>query len=60
MKKQTLFKKLLSSILVAIIVLGQFSGFSFVSEATTITTNEDGLMYLALSKTNKDPENEIG
>ena len=59
MKKQTVFKKLLSSIIVAIIVLGQFSSYRIVSEAATIDGGE-GPMYLSLSKTNKDEENSIG
>ena len=52
MKRLTVLKKLLSSIMVAIIVLGQFSGYRFVSKAATITT-EDGPIYLSLSKTNE-------
>ena len=51
MKKQTLFKKLLSSVMVAIIVLGQFSGLKFKSQAAAIT-GEDGPIYISLSKTN--------
>ena len=60
MRKQNVLKKLISSILVAIIVLGQFSGISLVSKAATITTEESDVMYLSLSKTNKDGENPIG
>ena len=56
MKKKTLLKKLVSSIMVAIIVLGQFSSYKFVSKAATITT-EDGPLYLSLSAVN---ENGIG
>ena len=57
MKKQTVLKKLLSSILVAIIVLGQFSGYRLVSEAATVDTYEMESIYLSLSKTN---DNGIG
>jgi len=53
MKKQTVFKKLLSSIMVAIIVLGQFSSYSFVSKAATISGG-DGPIYILLSKTNEN------
>ena len=53
MKKQPLFKKLLSSIMVAIIVLGQFSGYHLVSNAATITGG-DGPIYISLSKTNEN------
>jgi len=59
MKKQTLLKKLLSSLLVAIIVLGQFSSYKLVSRAETIIGGE-GSIYLSLSATNKDKENPIG
>jgi uncharacterized repeat protein (TIGR01451 family) len=59
MKKQTVLKKLLSSILVSIIVLGQFSSYRFISEAATINGG-DGPIYLSLSKTNEDAGNPIG
>lgn len=59
MKEQTVFKKLLSSIMVAVIVLGQFSSYRFVSKAATISGG-DGPIYLSLSKTNKNAENNIG
>lgn len=59
MKKQTVFKKLLSSIIVAVIVLGQFSSYRLISEAATIDGG-DGPIYLSLSRTNKDEENSIG
>jgi len=51
MKKQTVLKKLISSIMVAIIVLGQFSSYRFVSEAATISVGQ-GPIYVSLSKTN--------
>lgn len=53
MKKQTLFKKLISSIMVAIIALGQFSVLKFISEAAVITGG-DGPIYISLSKTNEN------
>ena len=53
MKKQPLFKKVLSSIMVAIIVLGQFSGYHLVSKAETIIGGDDPL-YISLSKTNEN------
>lgn len=61
MKKQnkTVFKKLISSVMVAIIALGQFSSYRFVSKAVTID-GKNGPIYLSLSKTNKDSENSIG
>jgi len=51
MKKQTVLKKLISSIMVAIIVLGQFSSYRFVSEAATISVGQ-GPIYVSISKTN--------
>ncbi len=51
MKKKTVFKKLVSSIMVAIIVLGQFSSYRLVSKANSINGGE-GPIYLSLSKTN--------
>lgn len=59
MKKRTVFKKLISSVMVAIIVSGQFSSYRFVSKAATIDGGDDSI-YLSLSKTNKDSENSIG
>jgi uncharacterized repeat protein (TIGR01451 family) len=53
MKKKTLFKKLVSSVMVSIIALGQFSGFKFISKAAPII-GEDGPIYIALSKTNEN------
>ncbi len=53
MKKQTVFKKLLSSIIVAIIVLGNFSSYRLISDAALITTEGDGPLYLSLSPTNE-------
>ena len=53
MKKQTVLKKLLSSIMVAIIVLGQFSSYRFISEAAAIEGG-DGPIYLSLSKVNEE------
>jgi len=53
MKKLTVLKKLVSSILVAIIVLGQFSSYRLISKAETINV-EDGPVYLSLSKTNEN------
>ncbi len=51
MKKQTLLKKLISSIMVSIIVLGQFSNYRLVSEAAEAIKLE-GPIYVSLSKTN--------
>ena len=52
MKKQSLLKKLIASIMVAIIVLGQFSGYRLISNAETINIGE-GPIYLSLSETNE-------
>ena len=60
MRKQTVFKKLISSILVAIFIMGQFSSFSFVSKAENVTTQEGDSFYLSLSKTNQDKNHPIG
>lgn len=53
MKKRGVLKKLVSSIMVATIVLGQFSGYHLVSKAATITAG-DGPIYISLSKTNEN------
>ena len=53
MKRLKMLKKIVSSILVAIIVLGQFGSYSFVSRAETITTEEDEILSLTLSETSK-------
>ena len=53
MKKQSLLKKIISSIMVAIIVLGQFSSYKFISIAETVKV-EDDQVYLSLSKTNEN------
>ena len=53
MKKQSLLKKVISSILVAIIVLGQFSSYNFISRAETVRVEAEEV-YLSLSKTNEN------
>ena len=60
MKTQKTWKKLLSSILMAIIILGQFSSFHFTSKAEVITTEEGDSLYLKLSRTNEDATNPLG
>ena len=53
MKKQSLLKKVISSIMVAIIVLGQFSSYNFISRAETVKIEAEKV-YLSLSKTNEN------
>ena len=48
MKKQSLLKKVISSILLAIIVLGQFSSYNFISRAETVKIEAEEV-YLSLS-----------
>ena len=43
MKKQSLLKKVISSIMVAIIVLGQFSSYNFISRAETVRVESEVL-----------------